>query len=136
MVDYIQKQAIEQQLRYIRSSINPLEKHSPFQIWKGVFQQIFGLHKTKKMPEEEKQKIVLSKLASIDENWTQYGILIAYCVFNFFILAALLNNIVDVKFPQSQQTQELSPEHRRDITIQILVQFLFLSKLRIDCRSN
>lgn len=70
MGDYIQVEATKIPRRYFRSNLDPLQKEIPFQIWKTILKQIFGLHKSISRSIQQKQQSVLSELT---KEWKRFG---------------------------------------------------------------
>jgi hypothetical protein len=118
MLDYVQTENQAQSIHQLKGAGDSLEKSSPFFAWRPIFLQIFGLHKTKQMPVDQKMKEILSKL---NADWLEYGK--SYSKYPN-IAASLLNGILDIDFAKTTATSLLSPEECRSVTLDMLIDIL------------
>jgi hypothetical protein len=106
LLDHTQAQARQNEIPFFRSVADSIEKNTPFQVWKPIFSQVFGLHKMRHKTKEQRRDHVLQMLASNSEitEW-----------------APLLNDVLLIDIPPTSSTTGLSPEDRRAITCELLV---------------
>lgn len=107
LLDHLQAEANELGRFYMRGGGDALEKDTPFFAWRPIFLQIFGLHKMNRKDKGPQRKQVISVLASEWHEW-----------------ASVLNNVIGLDFPKTPSVVSLTPEERRDVTIEMLSDIL------------
>ena len=72
LLHHVEHISSKEGVRYLKGNANSLQT-AELHVWKSIFFQLFGLHKIRKKPDEQKQEAVVACLTEWCSEWLTYS---------------------------------------------------------------